>query len=299
MSGRIAARVGVSIVAAAICTAVAAPRARAEEGRVDWRKAGRAEIERAKRLGASGRKAKNVILFVGDGMGVTTITAARILDGQRKGHTGEEHQLAFETFPYVALSKTYTVNSQVAESAATMTALMSGVKTKEEVIGLDERAVPGDWETVAASRVPTLLEQAEARGMATGIVTTTRVTHATPAACYAHAAQRDWEDDSLLPDAARAAGFPDIARQLVEFPIGDGVDVVFGGGRSQFRPRDVSDPEHPALTGARLDGRDLIAEWQERHPNGRYITRRDEFVALDARAPGPVLGLFEPSHMDF
>jgi alkaline phosphatase len=147
--------------------------------------------------------------------------------------------------------------------------------------------------------VPTLLEQAAARGLATGIVTTTRVTHATPAACYAHVPHRDWEDDSQLPEDARAAGFPDIARQLVEFSSGDGVDVVFGGGRQQFTPHDVSDPEHPAITGARLDGRDLIAEWRARHPDGRYVTRRDEFLALDTKARGPVMGLFEPSHMNF
>lgn len=296
------ARVVVPIAVAAIF-ASAAPLRAADDAPApnEWRDAGRAAVERArKRVATSGAKrAKNVILFVGDGMGVATITAARIFDGQRKGHPGEENLLAFETFPNVALSKTYTVNSQVAESAATMTALMSGVKTKEEVVGLDERAVPGDFETAAVSRVPTLLEQAEARGLATGIVTTTRVTHATPAACYAHVPQRDWEDDSKLPDAARAAGFPDIARQLVEFPVGDGIDVVLGGGRSQFRPLDVADPERPAITGERLDGRDLIVEWRARHPNGRYITQRNELVALDPAVRGPVLGLFESSHMNF
>jgi alkaline phosphatase len=299
MSRCTAARIAASIVVGSLCAVVAVRPAAADPTATDWRKAGRNEIERTKKLASRARHAKNVILFIGDGMGITTITAARIFDGQRKGHSGEEHQLAFETFPNVALSKTYTVNAQVPESAATMTAMVTGVKTKEDVIGLDERAVPGDYTTVAASRLPSLLEQAEARGMATGIVTTTRVTHATPAACYAHAPHRNWEDDSLLPEDARAAGFPDIARQLVEFPIGDGIDVVFGGGRSQFRPRDVSDPEHPAITGARLDGRDLIAEWKTRHPDGRYVTKRDEFVALDPRAPGPVLGLFEPSHMNF
>jgi alkaline phosphatase len=173
------------------------------------------------------------------------------------------------------------------------------VKTKEEVVGLDEHAIPGDWRTAAESRVPTLLEQAEEHGLATGIVTTTRVTHATPASCYAHAPQRDWEDDSQLPEEARAADFPDIARQLVELPVGDGVDVVLGGGRSQFRPQGVPDPERPAITGSRLDGRDLVVAWRARHPNGRYLVQRDELVALDARAPGPVLGLFEPSHMNF
>jgi len=266
----------------------------------EWRDAGRAAIERARKLAPPGaKKAKNVILFVGDGMGISTVTAARIFDGQRKGRPGEENLLSFETFPYVALSKTYSTNAQVAESAATMTALMTGVKTKEDVIGLDDTAVPGDFRSVEHSRATTLLEQAEARGLATGIVTTTRITHATPAACYAHAPHREWEDDSMMPEEARKAGFPDIARQLVEFSVGDGIDVLLGGGRSQFRPQSVRDPERPAITGARLDGRDLIVEWRARHPNGRYIIQRDEFLALDPAAPGPVLGLFEPSHMNF
>jgi alkaline phosphatase len=295
-----AACLAASIAALSIVAGNGRPSAAADRPATDWREAGRVAIEQARKLGgAGGKKAKNVILFLGDGMGVTTITAARIFDGQRRGYSGEENQLSFEKFPYVALSKTYTINSQVAESAATMTAIMTGVKTKEEVVGLDEHAVPGDFHTADASRVPTLLEQAAARGLATGIVTTTRVTHATPAACYAHVPHRDWEDDSQLPEDARAAGFPDIARQLVEFSSGDGVDVVFGGGRQQFTPHDVSDPEHPAITGARLDGRDLTAEWRARHPDGRYVTRRDEFLALDTKARGPVMGLFEPSHMNF
>lgn len=280
------------------------PRARAGEAERPadanaWRRAGAEAIEQARALApANAKRAKNVILFIGDGMGITTITAARIFDGQRHGTAGEENQLAFETFPHVALSKTYSVNAQVAESAATATALLSGVKTNEEVIGLDELAAPNHYQDVAANRAETLLEMAEQRGLATGIVTTTRVTHATPAACYAHVPQRNWEDDSMLPPEAREAGFPDIARQLVEMSIGDGIDVVLGGGRSQFFPQEVQDPEYPGTKGARTDGRDLIADWRARHPQGRYLTQRRELV--ESKPDGnPVLGLFEPSHMRF
>jgi alkaline phosphatase len=98
---------------------LAAAPARAGEAEVPetnpWRRAGAEAIERARALEpANARRAKNVILFIGDGMGMTTITAARIFDGQRRGATGEENQLAFETFPHLALSKTYSVNAQVA-----------------------------------------------------------------------------------------------------------------------------------------------------------------------------------------
>ena len=65
------------------------------------------------------KKAKNVILFIGDGMGVSTVTAARIYAGQKLGQTGEEYVLPFETFDNVALVKTYNVDAQVPDSAGT------------------------------------------------------------------------------------------------------------------------------------------------------------------------------------
>jgi alkaline phosphatase len=255
-----------------------------------------AAVTRARALLPPGARARNVILFVGDGMGISTITAARILEGQRRGESGEENHLAFEELPYVALSKTYSVNLQVSESAATMTAMMTGAKTKGDVVGLDATAIPGDWTSVAGSRARTLFEEARARGLATGVVTTTRITHATPAACYAHVAHRDWEDDAQLPEAARAAGFPDIARQLVESDV---IDVALGGGRAQFLPESEPDPEWPDTRGERKDGRNLVAEWQGRHPDGAYVWSREQMVAVDSKRSSHLLGLFDPSHMAF
>jgi len=113
-----------------------------------WLRDGRAAIERAKALKPIKKKAKNVILFVGDGMGVTTLTAARILEGQMRGTSGEENRLSFENFPYSALSKTYSVNQQTSDSAPTMTAIIAGVKTDEGVLSLNQNAVRGDYRTV-------------------------------------------------------------------------------------------------------------------------------------------------------
>ncbi|MEI8210264.1 MAG: alkaline phosphatase, partial [Methylococcales bacterium] len=79
---------------------------------VDWFNAGYQTVFNAKRLIANNRHAKNVILFIGDGMGVSTITASRIYDGQTKGGHGEENSLSFEKLPYLALSKTYSVDQQ-------------------------------------------------------------------------------------------------------------------------------------------------------------------------------------------
>ena len=264
-----------------------------------WFAAGRAAVARAHSLIEDAPPAKNVILFVGDGMGVSTVTAARILEGQRRGELGEGNLLSFEHFPHLALSKTYSSNSQVPDSAATMTAMVSGVKTKSGTLGVSEEIAHGDFRSVEQTRVRTLLEEAEARGLATGVVTTTTVTHATPAACYAHAAFRFWEDDSRLPEEAREAGFPDIARQLVEFDIGDGLEVALGGGRQHFLPKGATDPEHTDQKGARLDGRDLTKEWQSRRAGSVYIWNRAQFETVDLEETEHLLGLFEPKDMNW
>jgi alkaline phosphatase len=133
--------------------------------------------------------------------------------------------------------------------------------------------------------------------MATGAVTTTRVTHATPAATFSHVPDRDWEADADLPAAAREAGCTDIARQMIESGYGNGPDVLLGGGRSQFMPREQADPEYPDKAGSRTDGRDLIAQWQARHPDGRYVWNARQLAG--APADGPLLGLFERGHMQY
>jgi alkaline phosphatase len=238
--------------------------------------------------------AKNIILFLGDGMSMTTVAAARILEGQRQGSTGEEHRLSFEEFPYTALSRTYEVDAQIPESAGTMSAIMSGIKTRYSVVGVSQRVRRGDCASARGNAVLSAIELASAAGLGTGIVTNTRITHATPAATYAHTVERNWEGDADMPEQARAQGCADIARQLVEFSIGHGLDVAFGGGRSRFLPTTAADPEYPQLHGQRLDGRDLISEWQ-RQADSRFA----QFNALDPTARGRVLGLFEPEHMRF
>ncbi|HWP95149.1 MAG TPA: alkaline phosphatase [Gammaproteobacteria bacterium] len=245
------------------------------------------------------RRARNVILFVGDGMGISTVTAARILDGQRRGTTGEENLLAFERLPYVALSRTYSIDGQVPDSASTMTALITGAKNNDGVLSLDARVALGDFRAAPGRELATLVERAEARGLATGIVTTARLTHATPAACYAHAAHRDWESDADLPEAARAAGVKDIARQFVEFAHGDGIDVALGGGRAKFLPAGAADPEDTGKSGGRGDGRDLVAAWRARHPEGVFVWNKAQFDAVDPARTRRLLGLFERSHMEF
>lgn len=244
-------------------------------------------------------KARNVILFVGDGMGIATVTAARILDGQLKGGQGEDNVLSFEQFPYTAFSKTYTVDFQVGESAGTITAMMTGQKTRSAVLGESAAAVPKKCEGAAAAAIPTLLEQAADRGLATGVVTTTRITHATPAGTYAHTPERDWESDVTTPADARAQGCRDIATQLVEFAHGGGVDVMMGGGRALFLPKDVVDPEYPGQHGVREDGRNLIDAWKANHPQRVFVWNAAQLAQVSVASTTQLLGLFEPDHMHF
>lgn len=242
--------------------------------------------------------AKNVIVFLGDGMSITTITAARILDGQGKGESGEENRLSFENFPATALSRTYETDFQTADSAGTMTAIMSGVKTRAGVIGVDQIAERGNCASGQGHETVSALELAAAAGQSTGVVTTTRITHATPAATYGHIADRDWEADMEIPAKQRAPDCIDLARQLVEFPLGGGIDVALGGGRTEFMTADQRDPEYPALPGKRLDGRDLIAAWQKRR-DAAYVWNEKQLDAIDPARTRHLLGLFEPEHMHY
>ena len=276
----------------AICANVLA------ESPEQWYRDGRAAVERAKKLTPITGKAKNVILFIGDGMGVTTVTAARILAGQEQGRPGEENLLSFERLPHTALIKTYNVDQQTPDSAGTMTAIVTGVKSNAWMLSVNQNVTHGDYKSVKGNELTTILELAEQAALATGVVTTTRVTHATPAACYAHSPNRKWEADSNLPTDAKDAGFSDIARQLVELPFGDGPDVVLGGGRRNFLPNTMQDPEYPASRGRRTDGRDLTAEWLRKRRSA-YVWNAAQFAAVDVATTDHLLGLFEPSHMRY
>jgi len=262
-------------------------------------KAGQAELKRLSADKPNNRKARNVIIFIGDGMGVSTLTAGRIFEGQQLGLDGESYVAQMDRLPHTALVKTYSHDAQVADSAPTATALVAGVKTKNGVIGVGPEAIENDCAATAPFKVQSLFGMAEDKGYATGIVSTATITHATPAATYAHTAQRDWEVDANMPNAAKAAGCTDIARQMIEWPHGNGLDVMLGGGRQHFLPATLVDPEYPNAKGKRADGKDLSAIWKAANPNGAYVWNSESFAAVDAKKTNKLLGLFEPSHMQF
>lgn len=244
------------------------------------------------------RKAKNVILFVGDGMGVSTVTAARILEGQINDRDGEYNRLSFEKFRDLAHSVTASANQQTSDSAPTATAMVAGIKSNDGAISVDQniKRLETSADVTAAHSVKTILERAEERGMSTGVVTTARFTHATPAVNYAHISNRDWEADSNLPAGATVK---DIARQLLEFTYGNGLEVALGGGRSYFLPDTVADLEYPTQKGRRKDGRDLTVEWTSKYNNSEYIWNKAQFDAIDPAKTDHLLGLFERSHMRY
>ena len=218
---------------------------------------------------------KNIIVFIGDGMGVSTVTAGRIFDGQSQGKMGEEHYLAFEEFDNVAMIKTYNTNSQVPDSAGTATAILSGYKTNIGAVNVKPNP---DLQTMYSEScsgqnlAPTLTDKAKAKNKAVGIISTARLTHATPAAMYSHSASRNLEADKDIVDEIAEAGCKSISTQF----ISSNIDLALGGGRKEFTDAQVQ-------------------TWQD--AGHIYV---DDKAALDAAPTDKrLLGLFNASHMSF
>jgi alkaline phosphatase len=243
-------------------------------------------------------EAKNVIFFLGDGMGPVTVTASRIYQ------YGEAGQLTMESLPRTARVKTYSLDAQTTDSAPSMAAYTTGVKSRNEVIAMDGNTFakkPSSDTTVTpnvgnavdncpatgnGAAVPTILEQAIAKGKATGVVTTARLTHATPAATYAHICHRDAEYAIARQAVPGGAGY--------NSALGTGVDVLLGGISYFWRPFNAG-----TTPRGRPDGRDLVAELQ-----AKGYSYASDLASLNA-APnnGRLIGLFDQAlsqgHMSY
>jgi alkaline phosphatase len=308
-----------NVAAASVAVALGAGAAQAHQPTTggpekvrDWFSSGQKFIATGKKLQPNDRRAKNVILFVGDGMGISTIAAARILEGQLRGEPGEENSLFFEKLPYAALSKTYSWDQQTSDSAPTMTAMVTGYKAREGMLSVDHttRRFECDASVIGSKSLHTILEEAAQAGLDTGIVSTARLTHATPAANYSHTAVRDWESDAEIRAFEKANNLAhgactvkDIARQLIELSpeVKHSLKVAMGGGRPYFRPKDAKDPEYAGATGRRLDGRDLTAEWETTRGKNvaKYVWNKSDFDAVDPDKTEYLLGLFDLSHVQY
>lgn len=236
-------------------------------------------------------RAKNVILMIADGNGVATNYATRLFVGQQQGGMGDDYVLPYEAFPNLALSKTYNINAQTPDSAPTAGAMNTGVKQLFNTLNLNDQAVLEDCATVEGNTLTTFAETVQEQDKSVGIVSTARITHATPAAVYAKSASRDWED--AVPEGCTAQA--DIATQLIDAMQTGIVDFAMGGGRQHFLPQGAIDEE--GGEGRRADGTDLIKRAQE--AGAQYAWNTETFQNLDLASDEPVLGLFEDSHMKY
>lgn len=143
---------------------------------------------------------KNIILMIGDGMGLPDVYAAM---------TVSEKPLNIERCNYIGLQKTYSANNYITDSGAAGTALATGFKTKNGAIGMDS----------VGNRLKSILEIAEEHGLATGLVSTSSITHATPASFIAHQSSR--------------GSYEDIAKDFLKTDI----DIFIGGGYTHFAKR--------------------------------------------------------------
>ena len=233
--------------------------------------------------------AKNIIFFLGDGMGATTITAARIYKYK------EEGLLNMEKMERSARIKTYSNDAQTTDSAPSMGAYMTGIKINNDVISMaGARAVSPTKDANGNNTIdncvagngqvaPTILELAKANGKSVGAVTTTEMTHATPAATFAHACHRK----TLHSMASRIVpGSLDYNRAL-----GDGVDVLMGGGRNLFTPYHAQ-----GNRAGRADGRDLLAQFASKG----YTVASNASEMQAAPVGRKFIGIYsDSSHMDY
>lgn len=258
----------------------------------DWFKAAQDTIAARLAVQPVTGKARNVILFTADGNGVGTNYAIRLFSGQQAGGLGDDYVQPHEAFPNVALVKTYSSNGQTPDSAPTAAAMNSGIKTKNGMINILDTVNVGDCAAGAEAGTRTFAEIVSEMGKSVGVISTARITHATPAAVYARTVSRDWEDNSALPEGCTQK---DIADQLAEQMKAGVIDLALGGGRGHFLPESVTDVEGKA--GKRTDGRDLTEEL--RAIGAQVVYGEEDFAALAQGGNAPILGLFESSHMKY
>lgn len=210
--------------------------------------------------------------------------------------------------------KTYCVDVEVADSACTATAYLTGVKNNNGMAGMTARVKRYDCEGTndQTAYVDSIAKWAQDAGKSTGLVTTTRVTHASPSGLYAHTANRDWETDYCVQFMDCADGpiednytgcdsskIEDISKQLIRGEVGKNFNVILGGGRRGFFDSSVLD--ELGVRGQRTDGLDLMAEWvNDGKARKKLVKERDDLLAIDAQETDYLLGLFgQGSHMKY
>lgn len=197
------------------------------------------------------------------------------------------------------------MDKQVPDSAGTATAIFTGVKSDYGAIGVDTTRSKTN---ATQGRLESIMDWAQLEGKRTGVVTTTRITHATPAATFARVYHRDWECDTEVP--AKSVGIhKDIARQLVENAPGNKLNVVLGGGLSPmgaFNPNEVRTVDFEGGTESickRGDKRNLANEWLQRHANdsvpASLVHTREDLLKVNVQKVDHLMGLFRNNHITY
>lgn len=215
---------------------------------------------------------KNVILMIGDGMGFAQLTAARWEKAGENLTTYRNTSLNMDRMEYDGYVTTDSFNSFITDSAAAITAIATGQKSVNDVLNQDHTAV---WMEKNGTNLTTIAEISKKAGYSTGAVTTTRITHATPAGFYAHINDRDNEAV--------------IAEQL----LASGMDVAMGGGYKFFVAKNRTTPF--GGKGKRSDGRDLVRE--SRALGYAFVNNESGLSAVQANSTDMLLGIFNDDHM--
>ncbi|VDN97074.1 unnamed protein product [Rodentolepis nana] len=302
-----------------------------------WERLARERIQRSNTYYREPTKpAKNVILFLGDGMGIPTVSAGRFFKAEVEGRMGAANPLMdFEDWPFHTLCRTYDLHTEVTDSASSATAYLggslilknghvrrdgkvnqqtvvgnddnrlrecepqlhypfnkcdiciSGTKTTTGVIGLTGDVRPKECrEYKEEEKIDSVLKAAIRAGKATGLVTTSRITHASPAVekCIVDMA-KDCKSEKDSPK--------DIARQLLE--ENPEINVIIGGGSAMFYPKEAK--------GLRSDGRYIAEEWlqlmQSLGRNAKLVNNSKEFMKANVTSADYLVGLLSPSHMPY
>ncbi|KAG0059193.1 hypothetical protein BGZ89_000589 [Linnemannia elongata] len=216
-------------------------------------------------------RSRNVIMMVSDGFGPASQTYGRSFYQYK--YNFPEGELTSLDKMLVGSSRTRSNDSLITDSAAGATAFSCALKTYNAAIGVDPAGNP----------CGTILEAAKDLGMLTGLVVTSRITHATPAAFSAHVTHRDMESEIA-------------AQQIGDYPLMRQVDLMMGGGRCFFLPNTTEG-------SCRTDGRDLIKEARELYGWNDVMESREDFMRLKKdnaeKLPLPAMGLFHLDHMNY
>ena len=231
--------------------------------------------QNAKTAGTGDGTAKNIILLIGDGMGVTHTDAARLR------YYGAAGRLNMEKLPALGMVKTYSVlkgsdkPNYVPDSAATSTAWSSGVKTYNGALGMDANG----------NDVPTIMEQAKQAGLRTGNVSTAEITDATPAGMFSHVPARSCQGPTMT---SACGGRQPIAHQIASNNV---ADVILGGGLSRFEPDDQAKME---ANGYEVLGSFGDAAKPLQDASTQRVATRSDLERTDA---SKMIGLFNRGNM--